>query len=81
MVALASGDEVQLRDFSKRGSGEATRPHLDREGDIQPLEEVEKMHIIKALRFTNGNRARAAELLGINKATIYRKLKYYRLET
>jgi len=77
MVAMAPGDEIVLRDFSKRPSAEAPRPSLPDSDDIMPLSELERHHIMRALRFTNGNRTRAAELLGINKATIYRKLKAY----
>lgn len=39
------------------------------------LAEMEKHHIEKALRLTNGNRTRAAKLLGIGLRTLQRKLK------
>ncbi|MEP7271587.1 MAG: sigma-54 dependent transcriptional regulator [Acidobacteriota bacterium] len=37
------------------------------------LEEVERQHILAMLRYTRGNRLRAAELLGIGRYSLYRK--------
>lgn len=37
------------------------------------LEEVEREHILATLRFTGGNKLRAAELLGIGRYSLYRK--------
>jgi len=45
----------------------------------QPLEEVEKRHIARTLEIVNGNRERAAELLGIGERTLYRKIQKYDL--
>jgi Nif-specific regulatory protein len=43
----------------------------------RPLEEVERAHILRTLEATEGNRSRAAELLGIGRNTLVRKLKQY----
>jgi Nif-specific regulatory protein len=43
------------------------------------LEVSEREQIVRALRATQGNRSRAARILGISRATIYRKLKEYGL--
>ena len=40
-------------------------------------EEAEKRHIIEALRQTGNNKSRAAQLLGIDRKTLYNKLKLY----
>lgn len=44
------------------------------------LAEVEKAHIKKMLAYTSGNKTRAAQLLNIGLATLYRKLEEYGLE-
>lgn len=80
MVAMTQGEEILARDFSKRPSSDAPRATVFNGDEIQTLEDIEKAHILRALRYTNGNRARAAEILGINKATIYRKLKQYGMD-
>jgi DNA-binding NtrC family response regulator len=46
----------------------------------QSLEEMEAYFIAKTLRETKGNRAAAAEVLGIDKSTLWRKIKRYQLE-
>ncbi len=43
------------------------------------IEQVEVRAIRQALQEAGGNRARAAEILGISRATVYRKMKSYRL--
>jgi two-component system response regulator HydG len=42
-----------------------------------PLAEVEKEHIFRVLEETGGNRTRAAEILGITRQTLIKKLKMY----
>jgi len=46
---------------------------------IIPISKMEKHAILRAVRETNGDRMMAAELLGISKTTLYRKLKEYGL--
>jgi len=46
---------------------------------LSVIERVELDTIRNALREADGNRARAAEILGISRATVYRKLKAYRI--
>ncbi len=46
----------------------------------QSLDEIEMFFISKTLRETKGNRALAAEILGIDKSTLWRKIKRYNLE-
>lgn len=43
------------------------------------LSEVEKPLLDAVLRHTQGNQSRAAELLGINRATLRKKLEHYGL--
>ena len=49
-------------------------------GEAAPLSEIEKQAIINALDRCNGNRTKAAELLGVSRKTILNKVKQYRLE-
>jgi transcriptional regulator with PAS, ATPase and Fis domain len=56
-----------------RASAEHDRPR------IVPLNQVERNAIMDALEYTKGDRAIAANLLGIGRTTLYRKLKEYQL--
>ena len=42
------------------------------------LEEMEKNHVIAVLNETKGNQTRAAEILGINRKTLYKKIHKYK---
>jgi DNA-binding NtrC family response regulator len=45
------------------------------------MADLEKELVVEAMRRTGGNKARAAELLGISRPTLYEKLKAYGLGT
>jgi transcriptional regulator of acetoin/glycerol metabolism len=44
------------------------------------LEELEKYALEQALREAQGNKSKAAEILGISRDTLYRKLKQFGME-
>ena len=46
---------------------------------ILPLYEIERRSLIHALSVTGNNIKRTAKILGINRATVYRKLEKYNL--
>ena len=45
----------------------------------QSLAEVEKQHIAAVLEQTGGNISRAAEILNVDRVTVYNKIKKYGL--
>jgi transcriptional regulator of acetoin/glycerol metabolism len=49
------------------------------EDAIRPFEDEEKVLLSRALRATRGNVRRAAQLLGIGRATLYRKIQQFNL--
>jgi len=50
-----------------------------RSSPLLTLDEIERRHIERVLEATNGNRPKAAKILGINVSTIYRKLEKFNL--
>lgn len=46
---------------------------------IVPLAELERREIMRALEYTKGDRVMAANLLGIGRTTLYRKLREYKV--
>jgi DNA-binding NtrC family response regulator len=54
-------------------------PGLPRSG-VQSLDDVERNAIIHALAECHGNKKKAAELLGIQRPTLYNKMKRYAIE-
>lgn len=47
--------------------------------EIVPIDILERESIIKAINFCGGNILKSAEMLGISRATIYRKIKKYNI--
>jgi DNA-binding NtrC family response regulator len=74
-VALALGPRIDVEDLPEevRRARSAVVP----EGGSRRLADVERSLILTTLAQAGGNRAKAAELLGIGVATLYRKLKQY----
>ena len=64
----------------RRGTGGGGGGGGDRHHQPQALAEVERIHIEKTLRFHDGNRTRAAQELGISRATLINKIKVYQLD-
>ena len=53
---------------------------LPRAGEPDSLEAAERRHIALMLRYTEGNRRRAAQLLGISRSTLLHKVRKYGLD-
>ena len=75
-VLLGNSDSLVAEDFANSMAVGQTELHPD-EAEVLPLKEIEREHIVYALGHTNGNKTRAAELLGIERSTLYQKLKLY----
>ncbi len=57
--------------------------NLSRSGDqsdMPTLEEVERSHILEVLNRTGGNKAQAARVLGVDRSSLWRKLKSYDID-
>lgn len=83
MVILAKDDTLTMEDLPeellKFPSPAAKKRLLDTIIPGISIEEYEKAIIQKNLEFVNGNREKAAELLGISPRTLYRKINEYQL--
>jgi len=72
-VVLCEGDRIEVSDLPEEISQQG-RPAEGAAG-VRTLEAVEREHVLATLASVGGNRARAAEVLGIGEATLYRRLK------
>lgn len=89
MVTMNSGPFLSTADLPSALAGQLAASEFEEPAPpagpprkpvgILPLEELERNAIVEALQYTRGDRARAAELLGIGRTTLYRKLKKYQL--
>jgi len=69
---------ISIRDAAVSASPTASQivPAQHDSGDV-PLNEVEKLTILKTLEAAEGNKSEAARRLGITRRTLYKKLKKY----
>jgi len=82
MVLLARGDVLELSDVPEavRAGGQGAGRRTDGYGLAgRSLQEVERDLIEANLELSQGNREKAARILGIGERTLYRKLKEYGL--
>src|SRR5690606_30093520 len=81
-AALMSPRSLLTRADLEATAGHAEPPgaaaRLDR--DVLPLDEVEKLMIERAMSQSLGNVTRAAELLGLSRAALYRRLTKHEIE-
>jgi DNA-binding NtrC family response regulator len=71
----ATGDFIDLIDLPEHMQQQAPRPPAGDEWRPLSLEEVRKIHIQRVLEMCQGNRLRAAHILGIGRTSLYRYLK------
>jgi two-component system response regulator HydG len=82
-VALARLSQVSMEDLpdkiALRRATPSSFPTSDAE-EILTLEEVDRRYIARAIALLDGNKSRAAELLGVDRRTLYRRLEKYEKE-
>ena len=79
-VALAQDGQIHLSDIAPKGNGNGAGPASDRQSLADLVQEVERNAIIRTLRQVEGNKERAAELLGLSPTTLWRMMKRLQLE-
>jgi two-component system response regulator HydG len=78
-LALRSGRTLTIRDLPPhiaKTAGVGARAVPGVPSAMLTLEEVERRHILQVLEKTGGNKLKAAEVLGIDRSTLHRKLKH-----
>jgi transcriptional regulator with PAS, ATPase and Fis domain len=82
-VVLARNDVIGIKELPTEiqlPPALQTTPAPGRRGGVTSLDAVERETILQALAQTHGNKKKAAELLGIQRPTLYNKMKRYAIE-
>jgi two-component system, NtrC family, response regulator AtoC len=76
---MADGNLIDIGDLPERLRGPLTAEAV-MDDNFLSLDEVQRRHVMQVLEGVGGNKARAAEILGIGRATIYQFLSKMKLE-
>jgi DNA-binding NtrC family response regulator len=79
-VALAEGDTLEARHLP--GHFHSLRISVLRgpAAQLPTLKEEERRYILQVMEYTQGNRTQAAQILGIDRVSLWRKLKHQEIE-
>jgi DNA-binding NtrC family response regulator len=76
---MANGKFLDITDLPERIRAQSTAQSLTDEA-LLSLEEMQRRHVLRVLERVGGNKARAAEVLGVGRATIYQLLSRMKIE-
>jgi DNA-binding NtrC family response regulator len=78
-VVLTKGDGIELEDLMYHGISAGSSLLSPADGKYMTLEEMEKEYIKAALLVHHGNRSQTADTLGIDRKTLWAKIKKYNI--
>jgi len=79
-LALSRSTEITKEDLPERvrkASEGRVIIAADEPNDLVPLEEVERRYILRVMEAVSGNKSLAADILGLDRSTLYRKLERF----
>jgi two-component system response regulator AtoC len=79
-IAVSEHDALELTDLPQRVQNAVHGGERAPDSGSVELDAVERRHIERVLREAGGNRSEAARKLGIDRVTLYRKMKRYRVD-
>lgn len=78
-VVLASGDKLGVEDFEIRATPAPPSRNADND-ELVSLDDLERRHILRVLDAVEGQKTKASAILGINRTTLWKKLRQYGVE-
>ena len=80
-ILLAKDDEINIKDLPENIlSGEAVKLIEETRPETPTLETIEKSYIYWVLQRADWQKSKAAQILGIDSSTLYRKIEKYQLK-
>lgn len=76
---MTDGKFIDINDLPER-LRHSSRTDISVDEGLFSLEEIQRRHVMRVLERVGGNKARAAEILGVGRATIYQLLSRMRIE-
>ncbi len=78
-VVLSKGNGIEIEDLMYHGISASSTSLSPAAGKYKSLEEMENDYIRAVLNAQHGNKSKAAEILGIDRKTIWAKIKKYKI--
>jgi DNA-binding NtrC family response regulator len=78
LVVLSRGSVIDEQDLPFKGSGPDLHERLF--ADLPSLDELERRYLVHVVEQVGGNRTRAAEVLGIDRRTLYRMAERFGID-
>jgi DNA-binding NtrC family response regulator len=79
-VVLSKGRDIEMEDLMYHGISANSSVFIPKADSVLTLDEVEKEYVKAVLRTQHGNKTRAAKALGIDRKTLWAKIKKYNLK-
>lgn len=79
-VVLSKGNKIELEDLMYHGISTATSLFHPVRGKYHTLDNIEKEYIRTVLLMQQGNKSKTAEILGIDRKTLWAKVKKYKIQ-
>ena len=80
LVVSSRGSLIEAFDLPRHGRAGPVRPPDQPFADLPTLDDLERRYLLHVLDAANGNRTRAAEILGIDRRTLYRMAERFGIE-
>ncbi len=74
-VILSDGKTIELKHLPERFSKKFPALPSTESKQLSTLKVMEQNHLLKVIEITKGNKSKSAEILGISRAALWRKLK------
>jgi transcriptional regulator of acetoin/glycerol metabolism len=78
-LALRNSSVIELTDLPPALQPHTPATHAVSAPDVTQLEDLERVTIARVFQQVNGDKRLARQMLGISRATLYRKLKRYHI--
>jgi DNA-binding NtrC family response regulator len=80
LVMFSQGNVIDRSDLPSAVTGSRSAPQEGPFSDLPTLDELERRYLLHVLEAAGGNRTRAAEIMGVDRRTLYRMAERFKVE-
>ena len=80
LVMFGKGTTIDVADLPETVTGARATPQEGPFADLPTLDEIERRYLLHVLEAVGGNRTRAADVMGVDRRTLYRMAERFKIE-